>query len=164
MTEPLAELVSAAAYGADCRYHGTDRGMTDAQLWADSRYTKDGKDYAERGHYRMMAEAALSVVSPLLAAKDFTIAELRDMVDRRDWELANIGRVIASIPEGVDDAMSLSNRVRQAFNAVTRRANEARSALEEVRAADALADAGIDLEALRGHPAIPEAGEPEVAG
>jgi hypothetical protein len=57
------------------------------------------------------------------------VAELRDMVDRRDSELADIGRIIASVPEADPDdvnVMSLSNRVRAAFNAVTGRANAAR--------------------------------------
>lgn len=66
-TTDLRERIAAAAYGADCRYHGTDQGRTDADLWADSTYVKDGGNYAERGHYRLMADAALSVVQPTLA-------------------------------------------------------------------------------------------------
>lgn len=71
----LLEQIAAAAYGADCRSNGSGEGRTDAELWASSHYVKDGLSYAERGHYRFVAEAALTAVGPLLDRANEEAAE-----------------------------------------------------------------------------------------
>lgn len=117
---PLSELIAAAAYGADCRHHGTDRGMTDAQLWADSHYDKDGKAYAERGHYRLMAEAALSVVSPLLPAKDAAMERLRDCVEFAEAQAMQMSAVADRHKAERDEARSALEEARAEVERLSR--------------------------------------------